>query len=446
MKLKHKKILVYGLGESGLGAIELLKKLKALIYVYDDNIEKLNGNLENVFKVYNLTESFLKDIDLIVVNPSVSIYNENLKNASLLNVKMISEIELAYLFSNKNIISITGSNGKSTTSTLIYNIFKEANLKTSLVGNIGKSFCKNVCENKKQTFVVEVSSFQLETINKFNSKISCFLNFTENHLDRHFSLKNYFDTKLKIFKNQSKKNFSILNYDDEIVKNIKLKSKTYFFSKIKKVKGTYVFDNSIYFLHKNKEQKIIDLSDIKLLGTHNLENVLCACLVAKLYKIKNEHIKNAVSKFYGLNHRLEFVEKIDNVDFYNDSKSTTIEATLKALTCFENKNILLIVGGSDKGFTYENLFKRIPLCVKHIFAIGEVKENILLNAKKYNFNNILSFDSFNSAVNSSLVFAKKENLDVVLLSPATASFDCFKNFEERGEVFKNLIKELKSEN
>lgn len=445
MIVRNKKVLVYGLGESGQGAIKLLLKQKAKVYVYDDNKKALDNLPNNLIKVENITENILSLVDLIVLNPSVSIYCENIKLAYLLNKKIISEIELAYLFKKGDVISITGSNGKSTTSTLIYNILKQAKIKTSLVGNIGNSFSKIVSENKKQTYVVEVSSFQLETTNKYNSKIATFLNFTENHLDRHFSLKEYFETKLKIFSNQRKKDFSVLNYDDEKVRDIKTNGKTYYFSKYNKVKGVYIFNNYIFFNDGKFEEKVMSVFDIKLKGEHNLENVLCAVLVAKLYKIKNEYISLAVSRFYGLSHRIEFVEKVNDIDYYNDSKSTTVKSTQTAINCFDRDRILLILGGSDKGFGFDDLFENLPKQVKSIICLGEVKDKILSSSKKYNFNNIQCVDSFNLAVKLSYIISKRENLNVVLLSPATASFDSFKNFEERGDTFKKLVKDLKSE-
>lgn len=447
MKLKNKNILVYGLGKSGIGAIKLLKKQKAKIFVYDDNFNNLNSfNDNSVCKVQAITENFLEGIHLIVVNPSVSKYSENLKLAFIKNVKIISEIELAYLFKKGKIISVTGSNGKSTTSTLIYNIFKQANLKTSLVGNIGNSFCEEVAKNKKQHYIVEVSSFQLETIDKYKSDIACFLNFSENHLDRHFSLKNYFETKCEIFKNSTKKDYKILNYDDEKVRYVKTNSNTYFFSCVEVVKGTYVNNGQIYFNNGKTTEKILSVDDIKLIGEHNLQNVLCAVLVAKLNKIKNEYIKKAVQNFYGINHRIEYVDEINGIKFYNDSKSTTCKATLTALNCFKNNNVLLILGGSDKGFGFEEIFKNLPSCVKNIICLGEVKDKILLEAKKHEFFNIYESDSFINGIYLSKQLASAENLDIVLLSPATASFDMFQNFEERGDTFKNLIKEIKSEN
>jgi len=447
MKLKNKKVLVYGLGKSGLGAIELLKTQKAKIFVYDDNIECLNSFSHSfATNVQAITENFLEEIDLIVVNPSVSIYSENLKLAFLKNVKMISEIELAFLFKKGKIISVTGSNGKSTTSTLIYNIFKTANLKTALVGNIGNSFSGEVSKNKKQTYVVEVSSFQLETIEKYRSNTACFLNFSENHLDRHFSLKNYFDTKCKIFKNSKKSDFKILNYDDEKVRYIKTSCNTFYFSRLEIVKGTFVKDDYIYFNNGKVLEKIIEIDKIKLIGEHNLENVLCAVLVAKLNGIKNEFIINTIENFYGINHRIEYVDEINGVKFYNDSKSTTCKATLTALECFKSNNVLLMLGGSDKGFEFAPLFEKLPPCVKNIICIGEVKNKILLEAKKYNFYNITECDSFINAVYLARQMACSEGLDVVLLSPATASFDMFKNFEERGDTFKKIVKEIKCEN
>ncbi|MGN1208090.1 MAG: UDP-N-acetylmuramoyl-L-alanine--D-glutamate ligase [Christensenellales bacterium] len=443
MIIKNKKVLVYGLGESGFGAIELLQKKKAKVFVFDDDMQKLEKLNLNVTKINAITENFLSNIDLIVLNPSVSIYSENLALAQILGKKIISEIELAFLFSKGKIISVTGSNGKSTTASLIFHILKLSGQKTSVVGNIGNSFSKSVCKNPKQTFVVEVSSFQLETCQKYNSKIACFLNFCENHLDRHFSLKEYFNTKKRIFKNQKRNDFCILNFDDEKVKEIKTKSKTYYFSLKSKVKGCYVFENKIYFCDKTCEE-VLSFDDIKLKGEHNLQNVLCAVLVAKLMKIKNQDIKSAVSSFFGLAHRIEFVEKIDNISFYNDSKSTTVKSTQTALKCFDTSRVLLILGGSDKNCDFGELFP-LPNCVKKIFAVGKVKNKILLLAKQFGFLNVQTFDDFKIMVSESLQASKNENLDVVLLSPATASFDMFKNFEERGDTFKNLVKELNCE-
>lgn len=447
MNLKNKKVLVYGLGKSGQGAIKLLKTINAKIFLYDDNAENLkNCKDEFVIKVEAITENFLEEIDLIVVNPSVSIYSENLKLAFLKNIKIISEIELAFLNKKGKVISVTGSNGKSTTSTLIYNIFNLANKKTSLVGNIGNSFCSEVAENKKQTYIVEVSSFQLETIENYRSNTACFLNFSENHLDRHFSLKNYFETKCKIFKNSKNKDFKILNYDDEKVKNIKKTNNTYYFSRLEKVKGAYLSQDYIYFNDGKEEEKILHISQIKLLGGHNIENVLCAILVAKLNKIKNEFIVKAIENFYGINHRIEFVDEINGVKYFNDSKSTTCKSTLTALDCFKNDRVLLILGGSDKGFEFIPLFEKLPDCVKNIICLGEVKEKILKDAKEYNFFNIIQTDCFENAIKLAQQISLSENLNTILLSPATASFDMFKNFEERGDTFKKIVKEIKIEN
>ncbi len=444
MIIRNKKVLVYGLGESGFGAIKLLLKKKAKVYVFDDDVQKLENISSNCTKINAITENLLKNIDLIVLNPSVSIYCENLKLASLLNKKIISEIELGFMFCKGKIISVTGSNGKSTTASLIYHILKNSSKKCSLVGNIGKSFAGEVCDNPKQTFIVEVSSFQLETCQKYNSKIACFLNFCENHLDRHFSLKEYFLTKKKIFNNQSKSDYAILNFDEEKIRDIKTKSKNFYFSLNNEVFGTFLKDSKIYFKNGKHCEEILTTNDICLKGEHNLQNVLCAVLACKLFGINNNQIKTAVSTFYGLTHRIEFVEKIDKVSFYNDSKSTTVKSTLTALKCFENNNVLLVLGGSDKNCDFSELFP-LPSCVKKIFAIGDVKDKILLCSHENNFENIVLFDNFSLMVEASLTFSKLENLDVVLLSPATASFDMFKNFEERGDVFKNLVKELKSE-
>ena len=442
MRLKNKNVLVYGLGVSGKGAIKLLKRLKSKVFVYDDNNSALNSLCDDkVYLVNKISEEFIKTLDLIVVNPSVSKYCENLILAFENNIKIISEIELAYRFCKGKIISVTGSNGKSTTCSLIYSILSGLKKKSSLVGNIGYSFCESVNKDPKQTFVVEVSSFQLETIDKYKSNIACFTNFTENHLDRHFSIKEYFETKCKIFNNQKNSDYRILNFDDNKVKTLKFK-KTYFFSRKTKVKGTFVKDDYIYFNNGKKEEKILPLSLIKLIGEHNLENVLCAVLVCKLMKVPNNIIQLGVERFMGLNHRIEFVKELNGISFYNDSKSTTVKATLTALSCFNNHRVLLILGGSDKGFDFLPLFQDLPTCVKKIIAIGEVKDKILKDAQNVNFENVISCDDFEDMVKCAYEYSMSENLDTVLLSPATASFDMFKNFEDRGDVFKGLVEKL----
>ncbi len=227
-------------------------------------------------------------------------------------------------------------------------------------------------------------------------------------------------------------------------KEIKPKAKTFYFSLKSKVNGCYISSDKIYFKNNCRIIEVINLSDIKLKGEHNLQNVLCAVLVAKLLKIKNQVIKSAISSFYGLEHRIEFVKKIDGISFYNDSKSTTVKSTKTALQYFKDNKVLLILGGSDKNCNFNELFP-MPKCVKKIFAIGEVKDKLLLIAKQNNFNDIEAFDNFSLMTSASFSVSKSENLDVVLLSPATASFDMFKNFEQRGEVFKNLIEGIESE-
>lgn len=442
MNIKHKKVLVYGLGKSGIGAIKLLKKHKTKIYYYDDNFKE--EYFDDVPRL-DFSKENIKNLDYIVVNPSISKYCENLVTAQIMNIKIISEVELAFLLSKGKIISVTGSNGKSTTVSLISHILSSANVKNELVGNIGTSFCEKVAQKNKNNFVVEISSFQLETTSKYHSNIACFLNFTENHLDRHFSLKEYFETKLKIFNNQSKKDFAILNYDDEKVRGIKPKANTYFFSKVTQVKGTFVEDENIIFCDNKKFEKILPVRDIKLVGKHNLENILCAVLVCKLFGIENEYIKEGVSSFYGINHRIEYVDNIEGIDFYNDSKSTTVKATQTALDCFAKKKILLILGGSSKNIDYNPLFNSLPSSVKEILAIGDIKFELEKCARENNFFSITICDNFKQAVKISLSKAREKNLDLVLLSPATASFDEFKNFEERGDNFKKLVEALKNE-
>ena len=407
MNLKNKRILVYGIAKSGIAAVNFLSTKNANIFLYDDNKFVLNGiknsNLLNCNYniIFNLTDDVFEYIDLIVISPSVSIYNENIKKAMLLGIKVISELELGFLFKNGDILAVTGTNGKTTTVKLIENIFKIASKNYATLGNIGTPFTEFLTHQKqKTTYITEVSSFQLEASKKFAPFIATILNITPDHMDRHFTMKNYIEEKAKIFKNMKKNAFAILNYDDKKVFELKsqIKSKVFFFSTKKEMEqGIFVKDNEIIFSNNGSQQLILKVDEVPLLGEHNLSNILCAILMCLLYGIDKEAVIKGIKTFKGVPHRLELVAVKKGISYYNDSKATNIDATLKAVNAFKNK-IVLILGGSDKGENFDDLFCSLPENVKKLVITGDNKDKIVASAKKFKIKNFVIAKTFEEAV------------------------------------------------
>lgn len=449
MKLKNKNVLVYGLARSGLASIELLKKQKATIFLYDDDklVLKAIQNKKEITEcatiLFELETDSLDFFDVIVLSPSVSIYTELIKQAQLKGVSVISELELGFLHKNGRMIAVTGTNGKTTTVELITHILKEAGKPVVSCGNIGVPLSESVLVNKKHTiYVAEVSSFQLESIHKFAPDYACLINITPDHLDRHFTLKNYINAKLELFKNSKKKKVAIFNIDDENIKKTKidLNCEVYFYSTKKEViEGVFLKQGIVYFKNNGIIKQLLKKEDIPLLGLHNLSNALCAILVTYLYGISVDFIKTALKSFKLAPHRLEFVKEHNGVWYYNDSKATNLDACLKAVESF-TKNIILMLGGSDKGENYNLLFKNLPKNVRHIVVSGTNAKKILTSAKKYSFLNITRAKNFEDCFYKAQKEVKEG--EVLLLSPASASFDEFNNYKERGETFKELVNGL----
>lgn len=450
MRLKGKNVLIYGLSLSGIAATNFLLGFKANVFLYDDNKKVLkslkNTNLINgeYEAVYNFDNVLLNFIDLIVVSPSVSVYNENIKTAILKGVRVISEVELGFLKAPAPVIAVTGTNGKTTTIRMLESIFNSAKINNGVVGNIGTAFTEFLTfENRKSVYLAEVSSFQLESSYKFKPYISAILNITPDHMDRHFTLNNYINQKKKIFANQKKKDFCVLNYDDENLFNLKnkVKSKLYFYStKSLLEEGLFINGGNVIFKTKKQEKIVFSLDSLQKFNPHNLSNALCATLISLFYGLRPKNILEGLNNFDGVSHRLQFVRKINDVNFYNDSKATNIDACIKAVNSFKQK-VVLILGGSDKGEKYEDLFKNLPKNVKRIIVTGGNKNKIIKASKAYNFNKIEEVNSFEEAIKKAYKLASKNN--VVLLSPASASFDSFKDYKHRGEEFVRIVKELK---
>lgn len=440
----HKKITVVGLGCSGLAASLLLKKLGAEVWVTDfsrtdeavKNAKRLKKNFIKNVEIGRHSPEFIKDKDLIIISPGVPRQAKPIAWAKKYNIPIISEIELASRFCPAPIIAVTGSNGKSTVTTLIGTIFKKAGIKTFICGNIGKPFSGQVGKiNHDSVVVLEVSSFQLEDTNRFKPKAGIILNLSPNHLDRYKKFDEYIQAKWRIFKNQDKSDFAILNYDDAKLKklNHSLKGKILFFGKEQKANAAYLKNDFIYI----KGKRFCSIEEIKIKGKHNLENAMACILTSKVFGIRDTIIKKVLRAFKGLEHRIEYVRTVRGVDFINDSKATSVGATMAAINTF-SQPVVLIAGGRDKGGDFRPLKQLVPNRIKALVLVGEAKEKI--NRVVKGAVPIIQTSSFLQAVKKAYQVADPG--EVVLLSPMCTSFDMFNDFEHRGQIFKKIVKNL----
>ncbi len=440
MYLKGKKVLVVGLGKTGEELCRFLLNRGARVKVSEKKKHEELGQKVHFWAKNGVSmetgghelKSFLES-DLIVLSPGVPTIPE-LYKAKAHGIKIISEIELAYRFLKGKIVGVTGSNGKSTTATLIHKILKNGGLEAYLAGNIGIPLISLVENSKKNhIFVTELSSFQLKHTEQFKVSVSVLLNISPDHLDWHKTFKDYFEAKKKIIISQEKEQIAILNKDDPLIWGLKKQSVYGFSRKNKITPGCFIQKNWIVLSNK-KEEKLMKLSEIPLLGTHNQENIMAAALVGYIFSIPLLKIKNSIKNFKGLEHRLEKVLTKQGVDFYNDSKATNVDATLKSIQSFKKK-IILILGGRDKGEDFRRLRKTVENQVKRIILIGESRKKIekaLINTAP-----IDTVSSLKEAVR--VGYSSAEPGEVVLLAPACTSFDMFQNFEERGEIFKKEV-------
>jgi UDP-N-acetylmuramoylalanine--D-glutamate ligase len=445
MEIENKKISIIGAVRSGLGAAKLAKYFGAIVFVSDaGNAEKLASSIdflkkENIdFEIGSHSKKVF-DCDLMVVSPGVPSDGDIIKSAKEKNLKIISEIEFASYFCKGNIIGITGTNGKTTTASLCGYLFNECNAKTYTAGNIGLAFSEISSEVKEDEFVsLEISSFQLDLIDMLKPKIGMILNITPDHLNRYEnSVEKYAQSKLRIFENQDANDYLILNNDSELLKQYfrSTKSNLYFFSTTKKIaNGCYLSDGEIMFVKNNVEEFSCKVSDVFIKGDHNIQNVMAVIIAAKILNLNNKKIIEALKSFKGVEHRLELVREIEGIKFINDSKATNIDSVAVALKSFDEP-IFLILGGQDKGNNYSEIENIVVEKVKKIYAIGSSSEKI------FNFfHNKVKTEikkDFDEVVNSALSEARSG--EVVLLSPACASFDMFDNYEHRGKVFKNVV-------
>src|SRR5437660_5216221 len=447
MELRGKRVLVVGLGKSGVGSALFLRLRGARVTVSDTKTEdELRAEIP-ILLDHGITvetgehgERTFHGQDLIVVSPGVSVDALPIVQARTSGEPIIGEIELAAQFLPGRIVAITGSNGKTTTTTLTGEILSAGGLPTLVGGNIGTPAISLVERAKPDSVIVlEVSSFQLETIQTFRPKVAVVLNVTPDHLDRHRTLDAYVNAKARIFENQQPRDFAVLNMDDPtcVAMGPRTRAQVFWFSRQKEMAlGACVRDGMIVFRDGTGEREVLPVADIPLKGLHNLENVLAAVCAGALMGCAPEKIRQAVREFKAVEHRLEFVATIRGVDYYNDSKATNVDATIKALESFP-ANIHLILGGKDKGSDYTVLNGLLQKRVKRVYTIGAAAEKIESQIKGVE---VVHAETLENALRKANAVAQAG--DVVLLAPACASFDQFKNYEQRGQVFKEIVRGL----
>jgi UDP-N-acetylmuramoylalanine--D-glutamate ligase len=444
------RIIVIGARKSGIYAALLAKKKGNDVFLteksdnYDirENLSLLNEN--NIpYEIGYHSFDKLDNAQLAIVSPGVPSNSQILLEIKKRHIKLIGEMEYAYSQSTgTKVIAITGTNGKSTTTALIGHVLKGAGLNVVTGGNLGIPYSQLLIENPNPAYaVLETSCFQLETIEFFHPYIAAFLNLAEDHLDRYANMDEYLYYKERIFENQTEADFAIINYEDQILKGVsrRLKSSVYYFSTNSCLKhGAFLSNEKIFFSDLFSEE-ILERKNIPLIGLHNIKNVLVAIIVSKILNLENEVIKQGIESFIGLPHRLEPVREINGVLYINDSKSTTPDSTIKALEALDSK-IVLIAGGSSKNNNFDELAKLFKEKLRKLILIGETAKEISKSFASFGFDSYMYADTLENAVKIASREAHKG--DIILLSPACASFDMFRDFEDRGDQFKEIVRNI----
>ncbi len=449
----HKKVLIAGTGKSGVNAGKLLLKKGAQIVFYDENaeldVEQLLGQFpeRGEIKVVlgELNDSVLQDIDLCVISPGIPVDSDMANTVRDKHIPIWSEIELAYQAGAGKLAAITGTNGKTTTTSLVGEIFADYTKNSFTVGNIGIPYTEVALEMNEASYTVaEVSSFQLETIVDFHPHVSAVLNVTPDHLNRHYTMENYASVKLDVCKNQTEEDYLVLNYDDPITKKMakdkRVKAKVIYFSRLHNIEeGICLADDRIVLRENGTEQKVIATKDLILLGGHNVENYMAGIAVAYYMGIPMENIVSVLKTFKGVAHRIEFVKEVNGVAYYNDSKGTNPDAAIKGIQAM-NRKTMLIGGGYDKKVAFDDWIEAFNGKVKKLVLIGQTAQLIADTAAKHGFTDVVFADNLKEAVD---ICAKEaEPGEAVLLSPACASWGQFDNYEQRGDMFKEYVNQL----
>ena len=444
-KAENVRALVVGLGRSGKAAAEALVHMGAEVDAYDgtEDAEKREW-AKSIGAAISFGDrpAHVKDYDMLVVSPGVPTDKDFIKEAAADGAEVIGELELAYRYGKGRYVAITGTNGKTTTTTLVGEIFKAAGIKTEVVGNIGVAVMTKAMDATDDTWLVtECSSFQLDTTKTFKPVVSALLNITPDHLDRHKTMENYAAAKAKIFANQDETQYFVYNDDDELCKAEAKKCKATLvpFSRKRQLDfGAFVKDGNIVIRNRKVDYVICAVDKLKIPGLHNLENALAAAAIAFFSGIDMDTISRTIASFSGVAHRIEDCGTVDGVKYINDSKGTNPDAAIKAVISF--KNIILIAGGYDKGASYDEFIAAFDGRVKELVLMGVTAQKIKAAAEAAGFTHIHMVADMKEAVEKSHALAKPG--DVVLLSPACASWDMYKKFEDRGDDFRNRVKDL----
>ena len=447
-----KRFIVIGAGISGISACELLLNRDKEVTLYDGNVNidakelvKKNNFLENVdIIIGDIDNETIKGFDRAIVSPGIPLDIDVVKMIKAYNIPIWGEIELAYHYGKGKLVAITGTNGKTTTTALTGDIFKAYYDDVRVVGNIGIPYTKMIEDCTDDTiFVAEISSFQLETIVQFKPNVSAILNITPDHLNRHHTMENYINAKKEIVRNQDANDTCILNYEDEVLRKFGKEVKCnvlYFSSKTILESGLYYNDGAIYYALDGDITKIIDVDDLTILGLHNYENAMCGIAAGITMGIPIDVIVKALREFKAVEHRIEYVCERRGVKFYNDSKGTNTDAAIKGILAM-NRPTYLIGGGYDKDSTYDEWVECFDGKVKKLVLIGKTKEAIASCCDKHGFRDYEFADTLEEAMD--ICFSEASSGDAILLSPACASWGMFKNYEERGKVFKTHARAYK---
>ena len=450
MEVAGKKVLVFGSGISGIGAAALLVKQGAEVVLYDGNEklteaevrEKLSGDSRVRIVIGTLPEELLHTLDIAVLSPGVPTDLPVVEQMRGHGILITGEVELAYEAGQGDVLAITGTNGKTTTTALLGEIMKAYQDEVFVVGNIGNPYACVASETKPESVIVaEMSSFQLETIHTFCPVVSAVLNITPDHLNRHHTMEAYIEAKKNILRNQTAEHTCVLNYEDEVTRRFGENTNArvlYFSSRRKLEKGICLEDGKIIYRNEGTTE-ICGVEELNLLGVHNYENVMAAAAMALVYGVPAEIVRESVKAFKGVEHRIEYVAEKNGVAYYNDSKGTNPDAAIKGIQAM-NRPTVLIGGGYDKESVYTEWINSFEGKVKRLILLGETKEKIAEDARSCGFYDYVFADTFEEAVLEAAKTAKPG--DAVLLSPACASWDMFPSYEVRGEKFKEIVNSL----
>ncbi len=449
--ITDKKIVVIGSGVSGVGAVKLLEAAGAAPTLYDSNEKLTEAEVRKrlpegskcMVVLGEFPENLKKETELVVLSPGVPVDLPLVEELRTNGAAIWGEVELAYHFGKGKIAAITGTNGKTTTTTLVGEIFKSYYPEVFVVGNIGTAYTQEALKMTDNSVIAaEISSFQLETIENFHPKVSAILNITPDHLNRHHTMQCYIETKEKIAENQTRDDTCVLNYDDEETRRFggSCKASVLYFSREHILdQGVYMDGTAIVYADESVRTKICDVSELKLLGTHNYENVMAAVAIAAAMGVPFPYIRETVIHFTAVEHRIEFVAEKKGVAYYNDSKGTNTDASIKAVQAM-NRPTIVIGGGYDKHVTFDDWIACFGDKVKWLVLLGQTANQIAETAKKHGFTHIVFTESLEEAVQ--VCAGKAESGDAVLLSPACASWGMFDNYEQRGRMFKDYVRAL----